>query len=72
MAQFDAEKNVRLHLRLTTRTARPALPSTPITTATVTARVLPYAARNTTALGQVRAVPLLTFRLPSAVCQQGL
>ena len=71
MVQFDAEKNVRLHLQLTTRAARPALPGTPTTTATVTARVLPYAARNTTTLGQVRAVPLLTLKLPSTVCQQG-
>jgi hypothetical protein len=66
---FDAEKNLRLHLQLTTRSARPALPRAPVTTAAVTARVLPYAARNTTTLGQVRAVSLLTFQLPSTVCQ---
>ncbi len=65
---FDAEKNVHLSLNLSAGPGLPALPTAP-TRVVVTARILPYADRNTTTLGQVRVVPLLSFELPNVVCK---
>ena len=66
--QYDAEQNVHYQSVLTGHSAVGALPSTPVT-ALVNARILPYAARNTTALGQVKAEKLVGLRLPHAVCK---
>ena len=66
--QYDAELNVHDRPVLTGHSAVTVLPGVP-STALVSARILPYAARNTTALGQVRSETLLSVKLPSVVCR---
>ena len=65
----DAEANIHYSTVLKGHTALPAIPAVGISSMTLTAQILPYAARNTTTLGKVQAVSLGTSKLGSTVCK---
>ncbi|MGY2897187.1 hypothetical protein [Deinococcus sp. UYEF24] len=67
--QEDAEANIHYRSVILGRTVLARRPSaTEGAAVTLSARILPYAARNTTQIGSVHAVTLATFKL-SAVCK---
>lgn len=67
--QEDAEANIHYSSILRGNTSLPTLPSSGVPSLTLTARILPYAARNTTTLGKMQAVSLGHLKLGSTVCK---
>lgn len=67
--QYDAEANIHYASVLKGRHTLVALPPSGTASVRLTARILPYAARNTTTLGKMQVVSLGSVKLGSAICK---